>query len=74
MDQPLDPRLDIGLDAFGPLVVGDRAQHFLQAIEALASRAKGPSALLYPDVEIGEYRSKSVQLSANAVACAANGQ
>jgi hypothetical protein len=42
----LNPRLNVGLDALGSLVLGDRAQHLLQAIEALARLARRAEGLL----------------------------
>src|SRR5262249_60622936 len=42
----LDARLDVGLEMLRSLVLGNRAQHLLQQVEALARLARGPVGLL----------------------------
>src|SRR5438552_14851002 len=57
----LDARLDVGLQVFGALVLGNRAQHVAQPFETLARLtrlAKGGLRGLVLGAEVGRHRKK----------------
>ena len=56
LGQVLDARLDVGLQVIGSLVLGNRAQHFLQARQALGRLARGPVRRLGLAIVRGQVR------------------